>query len=52
MKYQKTIKIPIHYRTTKEKLDNTKLNRKALRELIRNSDVATKAGLSAGFIDQ
>ncbi len=52
MKYQKTIKIPIHYRTTKEKLDNTKLNRKALRELIRNSDVVTKAGLSAGFIDQ
>ena len=74
MIYQKTIKIPIHYGTTKEKLDklNTltarityairlisalivediKLDRKTLRELVRNSDVVEKTGLSAGFIDQ
>ena len=74
MIYQKTIKIPVHYGTTKEKIDklnkltarityairlistliaeDTKLNRKALRELVRNSDIVAKTGLSAGFIDQ
>ena len=76
MIYKKTIKIPIHHGTTKEKLDklnkltarityairlisaliakteDTKLNRKALRELVRNSDVVEKTGLSAGFVDQ
>lgn len=74
MKYRKTIKIPIHYGTTKEKLDklnkltarityairliseliteDTKLNRKTLRELVRNSDIADKTDLSYGFIDQ
>ena len=74
MKYQKTIKIPIHYGTTKEKLDklnkltarityairliseliteDTKLDRKTVRELVRNSDVVEKTRLSAGFVDQ
>ncbi len=32
--------------------ENTELNRKALRELVRNSDVVERTGLSAGFIDQ
>ena len=74
MKYRKTIKIPIHYGTTKEKLDklnkltarityairliseliaeDTKLGRKTVRELVRNSDIVEKTGLSAGFVDQ
>ncbi|MBC8521047.1 MAG: transposase [Methanomicrobia archaeon] len=74
MQYQKTIKIAIHYGTTKEKLDklnkltarityaiwlisgliteDTKLNRKTVRALVRNSDVVEKTVLSAGFVDQ
>lgn len=74
MIYRKTIKIPIHYKITKEKLDklnkltarityairlisaliveDTRLDRKTVRELVRNSDIAERAGLSAGFIDQ
>ena len=74
MKYQKTVKIPIHYGTTKEKLDklnkltaritytirliseliteDTKLDRKTVRALVRNSDIAEQTKLSAGFVDQ
>lgn len=74
MIYKKTIKIPVYYGTTKEKLDklnkltarityairlisaliaeDTKLDRKTVRELVRNSDVVEKTGLSAGFVDQ
>ena len=74
MIYKKTIKIPIHYGTTKEKLDklnkltarvtytirlissiiteDTEIDRKTIRTLVKNSDIVTKTGLSAGFIDQ
>jgi len=74
MIYQKTIKIPVHYGTTKEKIDklnkltarityairliseliteDTKLDRKSVRALVRNSDIVEKTKLSAGFIDQ
>lgn len=74
MQYQKTIRIPIHYGTTKEKMDKlnnltarityairliselitegVKLDRKTLREFVKNSDVVAKTKLSAGFIDQ
>jgi len=74
MIYKKTLKIPIHHGTTKEKLDklnkltaritytitlisaliteDTKLDRKTVRALVRNSDVVEKTKLSAGFIDQ
>jgi len=74
MIYQKTIKIPVHYGATKEKIDklnkltarityairliseliteDTKLDRKTIRELVRNSDMVERTELSAGFIDQ
>ena len=74
MKYQKTIKIPIHYGTTKEKLnklnkltarttyairlisalirEDTKLDRKTLRGLVNDTDIAEKTELSYGFVDQ
>ncbi|MHC1610325.1 MAG: zinc ribbon domain-containing protein [Candidatus Methanospirareceae archaeon] len=74
MQIKKTLKIPIHYGTTKEKLyklnkltarityaicliselitEDTKLDRKTLRALVRNSDIVERTRLSAGFIDQ
>ena len=74
MIYKKTIKIPIHYGTTKEKLDklnklmarvtytirlissiiteDTEIDRKTIRTLVKSSDIVKKTGLSAGFIDQ
>ncbi len=74
MQVKKTIKIPVHYDTTKAKVgildnltaritycirlisdlinDNTKLERTTLNELVMNSDIAEKTGLSAGFVQQ
>jgi len=74
MQLKKTIKIPIHYGTTRKKLDklnkltarityairliseliveDTKLDRKTVRGLVKNSDVVEKTGLSAVFVDQ
>jgi putative transposase len=74
MQVRKTIKVPVHYDTTRTKVsildnltaritycirliselvdENTKLNRTILNELIRNSDIVEKTGLSAGFVQQ
>ncbi|MFZ2411563.1 MAG: transposase [Candidatus Methanoperedens sp.] len=74
MIFQKTLKIPIHYDTTKSKIgildrltaritytimqisslitDDTKLDRKTLRRLVKDSDIVEKTGLSAGFVQQ
>ena len=74
MQYRKTIKIPIHYGTTKEKLDklnkltarityairlisaltteDTEIDRKTIRALVKNSDIVKRTGLSAGFVQQ
>ncbi len=32
--------------------EETKIDRKSLRKLVKNSEIVTKTGLSAGFIDQ
>ena len=74
MKIQKSLKIPVHYDTTKTKqnildkltarmtygirliseliTEETKIDRKTIRRLVKDSDIVTKTGLSAGFIDQ
>ena len=74
MEIQKTIKIPVHYDTTKSKIsimdnltarmtycirlisdlitEDIKLNRKTIRELVKNSNVVETTGLSAGYVDQ
>ncbi len=74
MHIQKSIRIPIHYDTTRTKKDildrltaritycirliseliieETKIDRPAIRKLIKDNDIASKTGLSAGFIDQ
>jgi transposase len=74
MQIKKTVKIPIHYTTTKFKqniLDNTtaritycikcisslidedtELTRKNIRKLVKESNIAGKTKLSAGFVDQ
>jgi len=71
---QKSLKVPIHYDTTKTKLDildkltariafgirliseliteETKIDRKTIRGLVKDSDIVTKTGLSAGFVQQ
>src|SRR3990172_7002330 len=74
MHIQKSIKIPIHYNTTRTKKDildrltaritycirliseliiqETKIDRPTIRKLVKDNEIASKTGLSAGFIDQ
>jgi len=74
MQVQKTVKIPVHYATTRAKLDKldkitarityciqlisnliddeTMLYRPTIRKLVKNHNIASKTGLSAGFVDQ
>ena len=71
---KKSLKIPIHYNTTKSKqdiLDNLtaritycirlisgliieemKIDRPTIRKMVKDNDISSKTGLSAGFIDQ
>jgi putative transposase len=70
----KCLKIPIHYATTKTKLDkldnltarvtccitlisslisdDTELDRKTVRGLVKENNIGSKTGLSSGFVDQ
>ncbi len=74
MQVQKSVKMPVHYDTTKSKVsildnltarltyairlisdlisDDTRIDRKTIRALVKNSDVVERTGLSSGFIDQ
>ncbi len=74
MQIKKSIKIPIHYDTTKTKRcvldkltarityciiliselisEGTEIDRPTIRRMVKDGDVASKTGLSAGFIDQ
>lgn len=74
MQIQKSIKIPVHYDTTRTKqvildrltarvtytikliseliTEETKIDRPTIRKLVKDNDISTKTGLSAGFIDQ
>ncbi|AFC99292.1 Transposase [Methanocella conradii HZ254] len=74
MLVRKTVRIPVHYETTKSKLDRlgrltarltycislinglvspeTSLDRKTLRRLVKDNNIARKTGLSSGYVDQ
>lgn len=71
---QKSLKVPIHYDTTKTKIrildrltaritytiqliselitEDTEINRKTIRKLVKDSDIVAKTGLSSGFVQQ
>src|SRR5659263_148951 len=71
---RKSLKVPIHYDTTKTKIrildrltaritytiqliselitEDTEINRKTIRKLVKDSDIVAKTGLSSGFVQQ
>jgi len=71
---QKSLKVPVHYDTTKIKIgildrltariaytirlisevitEDTKIDRKTIRKLVKDSDIVAKTGLSSGFVQQ
>jgi len=71
---QKSLKVPIHYDTTKTKIcildrltaritytiqliselitEDTEIDRKTIRKLVKDSDIVAKTGLSSGFVQQ
>ena len=71
---QKSLRVPIHYDTTKTKIgildsltaritytikliselitEDTEIDRKTIRKLVKNSDIVAKTGLASGFVQQ